>query len=58
MLLYNHNTIIKNFVKPQQIALSKSKCAQGMCSTTHSCITKINKFKVTTVYSWIVFKAL
>ena len=42
MLSYNHNTIIKisPFMKPGQIAFSKSKCSHrhvGMCSTMHSC---------------------
>ena len=44
MLLDNYNSIMKRepFVKPekpQQIALSNSKCSQarGMCSTMHSC---------------------
>ena len=39
MLLYNHS-ILKTapFVKPQQITLSNSKCARGMCFIMHSCI--------------------
>ena len=37
MLLYNYNLIIKTApfmkpVKPQQIALPRSKCTRGMCS--------------------------
>ena len=39
---YSFNAIIKTSpfmkpVKPQQIAYSKSKCTQGVCSTMHYC---------------------
>ena len=35
--LHDKNHTFHDLMKPQQIALSKFKCARGMCSTMHSC---------------------
>ena len=35
--LHDKNRTFHDLMKPQQLALSKIKCTQGMCSTMHSC---------------------